>query len=321
MANEGGQGPVLEIQRATRAMQGHNAPRVVLDDVSLSLWPNEVVALIGPNGAGKTSLIRAVCGRLALDSGRITLVGKDPGTCRHARRSLGIVPQAIALYPHLTARENLEVFARLAGVPKAKIDAAVEHALQAVDLASRGDSVAATLSGGMQRRLNIVAAILHKPRVLLLDEPTVGVDPSARERTHKLLRELKGKGMSLLLTTHDLNEAESLGDRVVILLNGRIAAQGTPKQLVSQVFDGAKELSVVLASDPGPQARALLEAQGMFAVRGERRWMGRLQSSLDKLSDFGARLRHAGVVVTELTVREPGLRGVFFRYTGEHLES
>lgn len=302
-------------------MRGRDQHRVVLDDVTLSLWRNELVALIGPNGAGKTSLMRAITGRLALDSGQILLNGRDLAVFPRARRTLGIVPQVIALYPHLTARENLEVFARLAGMPKAAIGDAADQALRAVGLDSRRESLAATLSGGMQRRLNIAAAMVHQPRIILLDEPTVGVDPSAKEQIHKLLRALKATGVSLLLTTHDLDEAESLGDRVVILTNGRIAAEGAPEQLVLQVFQGAKELSIVLASNPGRQARALLEAQGLFAVRGERRWLGRLRSSWDKLSDFGASLGHAGEVVTELRVREPGLSGVFSRYTGEHLES
>ena len=178
-----------------------------LAGASLELYQGELLALLGPNGAGKTTLIRAIAGRTPLDAGRIRVFDRrvEAGT---TPRELGIVPQELALYPLLTSRENLGAFGRLQGLGGAGLARQVDWALERTGLADRAKEPVKQFSGGMRRRLNIACGILHRPRIVLLDEPTVGVDPQSRDRIYDMLGELAADGVSLLLTTHHLEEAE-----------------------------------------------------------------------------------------------------------------
>jgi ABC-2 type transport system ATP-binding protein len=311
-----GNGAPAEVRDAHRQI----GDRPVLQGVDLYLRRGEIYGLLGPNGAGKTSLVRAICGRLALDSGSVRIAGADPRLQPHVRRRLGVVPQAIALYPELTVGENLEILGRLAGVPRRDLPAAVENALGWTDLTERRRDPVSTLSGGMQRRLNIAAGTLHDPEVLLLDEPTVGVDPSAREKIHELLLELRARGLAVLLTTHDLEQAESLADRIGILVSGRIRAEGSLESLVRSAFGDARELTVSLSHDPDERGRALLQREGLAPVQDEKVWSGSLDGGYESLSELGGRMSDSGLKVAEVRVREPGLRGVFFRLAGKELD-
>jgi ABC-2 type transport system ATP-binding protein len=308
--------PLLTIEGASRRFAG----RPALQGLSLTLHAGEIYALLGPNGAGKTTLVRAICGRVRLDEGRILLGGRDPGRSARARTRLGLVPQEIALYPELTAVENLEVLGRLAGVPRREIRRSVERALAWTGLEGRRGDRAETLSGGMRRRLNIAAGVLHRPDLLLLDEPTVGIDPGARESVHDVLAALRREGMAILLTTHDLEQAEVLSDRVGILSEGRLLAEGTPAELVRESFGSARELRLTLDGEPDGARAALLEKEGFRRTGEAGLWVGSLEGGLDSLAALGGRLAESGLNVTELRVREPGLRGVFFRVTGRELD-
>jgi ABC-2 type transport system ATP-binding protein len=307
--------PALQVEDARRAF----GSRPSLAGVSLSLRRGEIYALLGPNGAGKTTLVRSIYGRVRLDSGRITMGGRDPRHERKARRRLGLVPQELALYPDLTPGENLAVFGRLAGLRRGEVRAAVETALDWTGLAGRAASLTGELSGGQQRRLNLAAGTLHQPDVLLLDEPTVGIDPEAREGIHELLRGLRARGMAILLTTHDLDQAASLADRIGILVDGQMVAEGTLAALVEQAFGSGRELLVTLAAEPGPEARALLRSEGLSAAAGTRDFSGPLAGGLPALSALGRRLAEAGLAVAEIRLREAGLRGVFFRVAGREI--
>jgi ABC-2 type transport system ATP-binding protein len=306
--------PVLEVRGATKRF-GSNA---ALQGVDLRIGAGEIYALLGPNGAGKTTLIRAISGRLGLDAGEIRIEGHSPRQ-RAARRLFGLVPQSIALYPHLTARENLIALGRLSGVPAREIATAADRALARISLSERAGDLTETLSGGMQRRLNIAAGTLHHPRLLLLDEPTVGVDVVAREEIHALLRELRGDGLAVLLTTHDLDQASELADRVGILAAGRLLAQGPPDVLVQEIFDGARELIVTLSRTPEQGARELLTAAGLAPLEQGLTWEGSLRGGLEQLEELSRRLGETGTAIGEVRVREPGLRGVFFHLTGQEL--
>jgi ABC-2 type transport system ATP-binding protein len=306
-------GPVLEVRGATRRFGHHRA----LCDVGLTIAGGEIFALIGPNGAGKTTLVRAITGRLPLDGGSVLICGRPVRRNPETRRLLGLVPQSVALYPHLTARENLEVLGRLSGVPARDLGPVVDAALSQVGLAGRAADRTARLSGGMQRRLNIVAGTLHRPRLLVLDEPTVGVDLRAREAIHALLRDLRGRGLAVLLTTHDLDQAADLADRIGILAHGRLVAVDTPAALVNEVCGEERELRVALSQAPDRAARAFLQAAGLTPAEGDRTWTGPLRGGLDRLAHVSARLAELNLAVDEVRVREPGLRGVFFRLTGE----
>lgn len=312
-----GPAPLLEICGASRRFD----ERAALNGVDLTIQAGEIHALIGPNGAGKTTLVRAICGRLVLDSGSVRVGGRDPVSDPRARSLLGLVPQSIALYPQLTARENLEVLGRLCGVSGNDLVRAVDDALHWSGLEERAGERTATLSGGMQRRLNIVAGILHGPQLLMLDEPTVGVDPAARDRIHGLLRELRADGLAVLMTTHDLAQVAELADRVAVLLEGRIRAEGTPEGLIREAFGDAKELIVTLRAPPDPCGRGLLEREALRPARGERTWEGLLTGGLERLPDLERRLLDAALDVDEIRIREPGLEGAFFRLTGESIDA
>jgi len=306
----------LQVRGARRSF----GDRVALAGVDLDLVSRSIYGLLGPNGAGKTTLLRSICGRLALDSGTVRLAGEDPVGHPEVRRALGFVPQEIALYSDLTARENLEIFGGLMGLERRAARATAERLLDRIQLAHRADDQVQTLSGGMKRRLNIAAGVVHQPAVLLLDEPTVGVDPSAREGVHDLLRELRGDGLAILLTTHDLDQAAELADVIGVLIDGRIHAQGTRDELLRQVFDGGKEVVVTLQREPTAAARARLLENGFEPARAGHVWTGRLRGRLSDLSTVGRQLEEAGVPVAEVHVREPSLRGVFFHFAGRDIE-
>jgi ABC-2 type transport system ATP-binding protein len=286
----------------------------------LSLVRGEILALLGPNGAGKTTLVRAVCGRIPLDAGTVRVGGGDPYRDPSVRRRLGLVPQEIALYQELTARENLEVLGRIAGVPRREIGAAVSRALEWAGLEGRADDRVGRLSGGMKRRLNVVAGALHTPDVLVLDEPTVGVDPAAQEALHRVLNSFRSRGLGLLLTTHDLDQAAELADRVAILVEGRIRALGSPAELIQAAFGGSKELRITLAATPDETGQSRLRSEGLEPAGAPTEWSGRLGAGLEDVAALGGRLAAAGLRIAELRVREPGLRGVFFRVTGRELD-
>jgi ABC-2 type transport system ATP-binding protein len=306
---------VLDIRGAHRRF-GH---RAALAGVDLRLRRGEILALLGPNGAGKTTLLGAISGRVSLDSGTIR-IGTEGSHGTAARRRIGVVPQSVALYPALSARANLEVFGRLAGVMPGRIDAAVTEALAWCGLEARAGDPVKSLSGGMQRRLNIAAGALHDPDLLLLDEPTTGLDPTARGQIHAALRRLRSGGMAMLLATHDLHEAQDLADRVAILLDGRICALDTPGALIAAAFGDRKELNLLLEHDPDDRCRERLAAAGLQPTAIPRLWVGLTDDDFQDLAALRTHLREGGVPLQGLRVLEPGLHGVFLRMTGRDIE-
>src|SRR3954467_10799131 len=222
----------MNVLSVTNARKSFGAVKA-LDAASLDLGKGELLALLGPNGAGKTTLIRAIAGRVRLDSGEIRLFDHVLDG-RRTPPDLGIVPQEIALYPLLTARENLEAFGGLHGLGGAGLTRQIDWALERTGLLARPGEPVKQFSGGMRRRLNIACGVLHRPRVVLLDEPTVGVDPQSRDRIYDMLADLAASGVSLLLTTHHLEEAEARCSRTVIIDHGKVIAAGTMSELVDQ---------------------------------------------------------------------------------------
>jgi ABC-2 type transport system ATP-binding protein len=220
----------LIVQGAAKAFGETKA----LAGASFSVRTGELVGLLGPNGAGKTTMIKAVAGRVELDAGTIKLFGRDVKR-KDPRPDLGVVPQELAIYKLLTARENLEAFGEHYGVTGATLKERVEWALHWSGLDDRAKEPVKKFSGGMQRRLNIACSLLHKPKLLLLDEPTVGVDPQSRERIYDMLAALKRDGVSVVLTTHHLEEAERRCERVVIIDHGVTVAGGTVAELIARV--------------------------------------------------------------------------------------
>jgi linearmycin/streptolysin S transport system ATP-binding protein len=286
---------------------------VALDGATLALREGELLALLGPNGAGKTTLIRAIAGRARLDGGDIRVFGKSLDA-RRTPPELGIVPQELAVYPLLTARENLEAFGRLQGLSRQRLAGQVKWALDVTGLADRANESVARFSGGMKRRLNIACGVLHQPRVVLLDEPTVGVDPQSRERIYDMLSALTRAGVSLLLTTHHLEEAEARCTRTVIIDHGRVIAAGTLPELVARTV--GRHRVVTLRTDapvdaPPPGLEILADDPRLLRAR-----VSNVARELPLLLDaVGAQGRE----VEDVEVRGPSLQSVFIHLTGREL--
>lgn len=292
-------------------------PTTALDGCSLELGPREWLGLLGPNGAGKTTLIRAIGGRVRLDSGAISLFERPlAGNIRAdaaVRDRLGVVPQEIALYPTLTARENLEVFGRLRRLAGRQLTERVLWALEFTGLAERADDRTSTYSGGMKRRLNIACGVLHRPEIILLDEPTVGVDPQSRQRIWDMLAALRRDGAALLLTTHQLDEAQQLCDRIVIIDHGRTIAAGTLRELIASTIGHQHE--VVMRLDAAPNAASAL---GRFAVEGCT-LRGRLSDVAAELPGMLSAVAASGRRIEDVHLSSPTLHSVFIALTGREL--
>lgn len=299
--------PVLNVWNAEFAYRSRKALR----GVDLALRPGEIYGLLGPNGAGKSTLIGVICGRLKLTGGEVALEGGDPWTTPAARAALGLAPQEIALYGHLTIRENLEVFGRLSQVPSKAIKDAVSRAMALTRTAEREHVPVKHLSGGYRRRVNIAAAILHQPRLLILDEPTVGVDIDAREALDNVIRDLRDSGVAVLLVTHDLEQAGALADRVGFLKEGRKVMEGAPRDLVRQAFGEEMEILVQLSADPSPAQQALLIGEGLEQRASSQVWAKLDEGGYAAAGRIDKKLRKAGVVPREIRVREPSLHNLF----------
>jgi ABC-2 type transport system ATP-binding protein len=297
---------------------------VALDGATLALREGELLALLGPNGAGKTTLIRAIAARVQLDAGEIRLFGKvmtgrPPSVLRGfgAARTppeLGIVPQELAIYPSLTARENLEAFARLQGLSAADAASQVEWALKVTALDDRGAEPVKSFSGGMKRRLNIACGVIHRPRVVLLDEPTVGVDPQSRERIYDMLGELTRAGVSLLLTTHHLEEAEARCSRTVIIDHGKVIAAGTLPELVDATV-GRYRIVTLRVDAPIASVPAGVEVD----PDDPRTLRAKVANVARELPALLSAVAAQGREVEDVDVRGPSLQAVFIHLTGREL--
>jgi ABC-2 type transport system ATP-binding protein len=224
--------------------------RKAVDGVSFQVRQGQTIGLIGPNGAGKSTTVGMICGLLPADSGSITMDGETIGQgVSGAKRKIGFVPQDLALYDDLTSLENLKLFGALYGLKGALLKQRCEQALALVNLADRASDKPATFSGGMKRRLNIAAALLHDPQLLILDEPTVGVDPQSRNAIFDTLEALKAQGRSLIYTSHYMEEVERLADHIVIIDHGKVLADETPDALYRRLPAQAA-LRVELAGEP-----------------------------------------------------------------------
>ena len=207
-----------------------------VNDVSFSVASGQILGLLGPNGAGKTTTVSMVAGLLTPDGGDVLIAGRRlAGDTDPSKRRIGLVPQDVALYDELSARDNLRFFGALYSLTGRTLDTAIERALTLVGLADRARDAVKTFSGGMKRRLNLAAGLLHNPDILLLDEPTVGVDPQSRNAIFDNLETLKAEGKALLYTTHYMEEVERLADRIVVMDHGKVIAEDTLAGLQSRV--------------------------------------------------------------------------------------
>jgi ABC-2 type transport system ATP-binding protein len=294
--------------------------RLAVDDVGFEVATGECYGLLGPNGAGKTTTISLVCGLLDRDAGSVTVAGRAIDTRSiEARAAIGYVPQEIALYPPVSARDNLRFFGRLYGLRGPALDERIQTVLESVGLADRADDTVESFSGGMKRRANIAVGLVHQPQLLVLDEPTVGVDPQSRNAILESVLELKQQGVAIVYTTHYMEEAERLCDRVGIIDEGRLVAEGTRRELTASV---------------GQTDRLRMTATGdLVAFAARCRLLDGVQSAdvvengIEVLANDGRRLlarvvdaaESAGALVDSVEVIEPDLEAVFLHLTGKAL--
>ena len=295
--------------------------RVAVDRISFAIASGEIYGLLGPNGAGKTTSISMIAGILARDAGEITIDGISIDAGPPARAMIGIVPQSITLYLDLTARENLDFWGRMYDLSGAALRDAIDGALDAVGLTRRADDIVGTYSGGMQRRLNLACGILHRPKLVILDEPTVGVDPQSRSAIFDLVERLRDAGTAILYTTHYMEEAERLCARIGIIDSGRLIAEGTRAELVARLGQEARIEIGVGRGDSLDRAERIVSAlEGVMSATVE-------NSHLHVIADHGANrlptllsaLLNAGTVTESVRVVEPNLEDVFLRMTGRAL--
>ena len=294
--------------------------RVAVDGVSFTVAAGEAYGLLGPNGAGKTTTISMVCGLLARDGGTVTIAGRPmDGDALEAKSFVGYVPQDLALYPDLSARENLDFWGKLYGLGGAQLRDRATAVLDIVGLADRAKDRVSEFSGGMKRRLNIGAALLHEPKVLVLDEPTVGVDPQTRNAIFETVESMKRSGLALLYTTHYMEEAERLCDRIGIIDLGRLIAEGTRRELVAKIGErdrvrvsatgDLQALTDALRTVPGVESATSAEDGVLLVCRGGRGLLPRIVEAAEG----------SGAALTSVEVDEPDLEAVFLHLTGKAL--
>ena len=293
---------------------------VAVNDVSFHIATGETYGLLGPNGAGKTTSISMIAGLLEGDAGSVVVAGEEVSTRSTAgKEEIGLVPQDLAIYPDLTASENLTFFGRLYGMGSEPLSARVEEVLEVVGLDDRADDLVKEYSGGMKRRLNIGIGLLHKPKLLILDEPTVGVDPQSRNAILESVEHLSDEGMAVLYTTHYMEEAERLCDRVAIIDEGVIQAEGTRRELVALV--GEKDrVSIAGEGDLASAASAVLGIEGVTEASAYDHGLEVLAVDASSiLPDLLACVTSTGGSINGVEVIEPNLEAVFLHLTGKAL--
>jgi ABC-2 type transport system ATP-binding protein len=305
----------VALEGLAKVYQGdrRNAPKVALDGVDLVIPRGSIFGLLGPNGAGKSTLINILAGLVIKSAGRARVWGIDiDENPRQARAAIGVVPQELNIDAFFTPRELLDVQAGFYGVPKA--ERRTDEILAMLDLADKADAYARTLSGGMRRRLLVAKAMVHSPPVLVLDEPTAGVDVELRQQLWTQIRALNHAGTTVLLTTHYLEEAESLCDRIAIIDKGRVVVCDTTEALVSKVDDKTLRLTLVeaIATLPPP-----LQKWGLV-VTEPGRLLFRYGPSRTTLGPLFAAIAAAGLTVRDATTEETDLEDVFLRLTGRN---
>jgi ABC-2 type transport system ATP-binding protein len=303
---------------STAALRKHYGARVALDGLALSLDSGEIVGLLGPNGAGKTTALSILAGVLQPDEGSVHIAGYDlESEPLAARRNLGLAPQSLALYPSLTAYENLLFFAQMQGLTHAESHPAAKDLLEQAGLADRANDRVATFSGGMKRRLNLVCAMAHRPALLLLDEPTAGVDPQSRELIFGMVTAAAARGAGCLYSTHYMEEAERLCSRAILIDRGRLVAAGTIPQLVTRAGAAARIDLVTHLPLPPEWSR---ELAGCVAVAAERPGAATIRvDDLDMVPAIVTLAQRAGGGVIEFNVRRTNLQDAFIALTGHAL--
>jgi ABC-2 type transport system ATP-binding protein len=290
-----------------------------VDDISFEVEKGEIFGLLGPNGAGKTTTIAMISGLLKPDAGKIIVDSLDLDVdYKKIKKIMGVVPQDMAFYEDLSARENLRFWGQLHGLGRKTMEERIGYYLEKTGLRGRESEPLKKYSGGMKRRINLIIGLIHQPKLLLLDEPTIGIDVQTRLNIYELIKDASSRGTTVLYTTHNLQEAEELCHRIAIMDQGKILALGTLAELIKIVGEkdialitgkfSAEKVREILTSLPGAEVLSLEEGRAMLSLEASR-------NIPPLLEEF---FKH-GIPVEDVAIKQPNLEGVFLRLTGKEL--
>lgn len=307
--------PTLRVERLCKQFGELRA----VDRVSFEVAQGELFGLLGPNGAGKTTTISMICGLLKPDQGKVEVGGLNLwDNPRSAKRLLGLVPQDLALYEEFSARENLVFWGGLYGISRAELKSRSDELLARVGLAERAREPVSRFSGGMKRRLNLAIGLVHKPRALLLDEPTVGIDPQARNNILEIIRDIAKQGTTVLFTTHHLEEAEKLCDRIAIMDHGQILQTGSVSELAK--IAGDHDVVTIHGQFSPTQLQESLQHEPVTLLNAaDNKAVLHFAKDDYKLAALLTQLGRTGIDVADLSVQKPTLESVFLKLTGREL--
>lgn len=303
---------MIEIRGVTKRFKNLTA----LDNISLQIRDGEFYGLLGPNGAGKSTLMNLLTGYLHADTGEIYISGeKIAENNTELHRSIGLVPQSIALYEDLNAEQNMELFGSLYDIPGKKLKEIIKEKLNSVQLYDRRKDKVKTFSGGMKRRLNLITSIIHDPQILLCDEPTVGVDPQSRNALFDYLSELNSAGKTIIYTTHYMEEAERLCEKLAIIDLGRIIAEGSVETLINklpyeQTISVTKNQDTIHKISLFSKFGDIVDETDKFELKPDGKFV---------LSEFFCELEKAGISYQSISIKRPSLEALFLHLTGRRL--
>ncbi len=290
-----------------------------VDDISFEVGEGEIFGFLGPNGAGKTTTISMIAGLIKPDSGKIRVNSLDlDGDLKKIKRLMGVVPQEMAFYEELTAKENLLFWGKLYGVSKKELDDRIHYYLEKTGLLGRENEALKKYSGGMKRRINLIIGLIHQPKLLLLDEPTIGIDIQTKLNIYEIIKEASSKGTTILYTTHNLLEAEELCHRIAIMDLGKILSLGTLDELIQIV--GEKDIVLISGKFSIDKARTVISQFEQATVLSIEE--GKLVLSLEASKNISSLIEDffkKGIPIDDVSIKQPNLESVFLKLTGKEL--
>ncbi|WP_429976043.1 ABC transporter ATP-binding protein [Enterococcus sp. DIV0086] len=307
--------PLIEVKQLEKSYKN----KKVIHGISFSIYEGEILCLLGPNGASKSTTINILCGALGFDGGNITCKGAPiDKNLQEFKQQLGVVPQELALYEDLTAEKNVQFFASLYGLKGKELEAGVTFALSSVGLSSHRKEKVASFSGGMKRRLNIACALAHRPALLIMDEPTVGIDPQSRNHILNSIRDMQLKGMTVLYTTHYMEEVEEISSRIIIMDHGQIIAEGTKEALKEK--NDERKITIEISNSNEILLDSFYQIEGVkeVALNDDELLITSIKGieNLDHIIDKLIRLQQK---IQNVVVQEANLETIFLDLTGRSL--
>ncbi|MHB8062236.1 MAG: ABC transporter ATP-binding protein [Ruminiclostridium sp.] len=305
---------------AVHSLDKNYGEKQVVKEISFEVNKGEILCLLGPNGAGKSTTINILCGILGYEAGQIDYKGKNVKQCLNDfKRHLGVVPQDLAIYENLSAEQNVKFFASLYGLKGKELEDKVNKALDFVGLIEKKKDNSATFSGGMKRRLNIACAIAHEPELLIMDEPTVGIDPQSRNHILNSIRKLSKHGMTILYTTHYMEEVEEISTHILIMDSGTIIAEGTKESLKEDIFD-ERQFILELEEDNNLTLDNFYQIEGVKKVeKKQEQLIITTLKNVENLDKIIAIVIDSKAKILNLFCRTASLENVFLRLTGKSL--